>query len=417
MGGVDAHLVGLQPVAVPHSLAREHVAGRRRPGSRSRAAAAARRRPARPTRRRCARRPGSSRCRTRVWKVLVGGSAGVSQAGAVGVEQPAVERAAQPAVLEAAVGQVGLAVGAPARETGRGGAVLVAEQHQLLAEQRHRHDRPVAVQLLGERRRLPVATQDLATGGAGPALDEQSVLAGVHPAETTDAGDPACRRSSRPAGTHRRRIGRRLLVSCRREEGPAMDDFTGRLAVVTGGGTGMGRGAGASSWPRRAARVATCDLTADTARRHRGPVPSRPRRPASGSPRTGATWPTRPRCSPSGTRWSPSTTPTTSTCCSTTPASAAAAASSTATASEWDRTFDICWGGVYNCCRAFVPLLVASDEGYIVNTSSVNGFWALARPRRPPHRVQHGQVRREGLHRGADGPTSASTPRTSGRTS
>jgi NAD(P)-dependent dehydrogenase (short-subunit alcohol dehydrogenase family) len=43
---------------------------------------------------------------------------------------------------------------------------------------------------------------------------------------------------------------------------------------------------------------------------------------------------------------------------------------------EWDRTFDICWGGVYNCCRAFVPLLVASDEGYLVNTSSVNGLWA-----------------------------------------
>ncbi len=43
---------------------------------------------------------------------------------------------------------------------------------------------------------------------------------------------------------------------------------------------------------------------------------------------------------------------------------------------EWDRTFGICWGGVYNGCRAFVPLLVASDEGHLVNTSSVNGFWA-----------------------------------------
>lgn len=43
---------------------------------------------------------------------------------------------------------------------------------------------------------------------------------------------------------------------------------------------------------------------------------------------------------------------------------------------EWERTFGVCWGGVYNGCRAFVPLLVASDEGYLVNTSSVNGFWA-----------------------------------------
>ena len=43
---------------------------------------------------------------------------------------------------------------------------------------------------------------------------------------------------------------------------------------------------------------------------------------------------------------------------------------------EWERTFGVCWGGVYNCSRAFVPLLVASDDGYLVNTSSVNGFWA-----------------------------------------
>src|SRR5688572_9173630 len=47
---------------------------------------------------------------------------------------------------------------------------------------------------------------------------------------------------------------------------------------------------------------------------------------------------------------------------------------------DWDRTFGICWGGVYNCARAFVPLLVASDEGHIINTSSVNGFWASLGP-------------------------------------
>ncbi len=50
---------------------------------------------------------------------------------------------------------------------------------------------------------------------------------------------------------------------------------------------------------------------------------------------------------------------------------------------EWDRTFGICWGGVYNCSRAFVPLLVASDAGYLINTSSVNGFWALLGPGMP----------------------------------
>jgi len=50
---------------------------------------------------------------------------------------------------------------------------------------------------------------------------------------------------------------------------------------------------------------------------------------------------------------------------------------------EWERTFGVCWGGVYNCARAFVPLLIASDEGCLVNTSSVNGFWATAVPGSP----------------------------------
>lgn len=44
--------------------------------------------------------------------------------------------------------------------------------------------------------------------------------------------------------------------------------------------------------------------------------------------------------------------------------------------SEWDRTFAVCWEGVYFGCRAFMGALLASDEGHIVNTSSVNGFWA-----------------------------------------
>ena len=47
---------------------------------------------------------------------------------------------------------------------------------------------------------------------------------------------------------------------------------------------------------------------------------------------------------------------------------------------EWDRTFAIDWGGVYICSRVFVPLLVASDAGHLINTSSVNGFWASLGP-------------------------------------
>ncbi len=47
---------------------------------------------------------------------------------------------------------------------------------------------------------------------------------------------------------------------------------------------------------------------------------------------------------------------------------------------EWERTFDICWFGVYYCARAFMPMLVASSEAHMVNTSSVNGFWATLGP-------------------------------------
>jgi NAD(P)-dependent dehydrogenase (short-subunit alcohol dehydrogenase family) len=47
---------------------------------------------------------------------------------------------------------------------------------------------------------------------------------------------------------------------------------------------------------------------------------------------------------------------------------------------EWERTFNICWGGVYFGVRTFLPMLQAADEAHIVNTSSVNGFWASLGP-------------------------------------
>jgi NAD(P)-dependent dehydrogenase (short-subunit alcohol dehydrogenase family) len=43
---------------------------------------------------------------------------------------------------------------------------------------------------------------------------------------------------------------------------------------------------------------------------------------------------------------------------------------------QWEKTFNICWGGVYLGVRTFLPMLLKADEGHIVNTSSVNGFWA-----------------------------------------
>jgi NAD(P)-dependent dehydrogenase (short-subunit alcohol dehydrogenase family) len=49
----------------------------------------------------------------------------------------------------------------------------------------------------------------------------------------------------------------------------------------------------------------------------------------------------------------------------------------------WERTFNVCWGGVYNCTRVFMGMLRRADEGHIVNTSSVNGFWASIGPHIP----------------------------------
>jgi len=50
---------------------------------------------------------------------------------------------------------------------------------------------------------------------------------------------------------------------------------------------------------------------------------------------------------------------------------------------EWDRTFAVDWGGVYKGTRTFLPMLIASDQGHVVNTSSINGFWASIGPSTP----------------------------------
>lgn len=43
---------------------------------------------------------------------------------------------------------------------------------------------------------------------------------------------------------------------------------------------------------------------------------------------------------------------------------------------EWERAFEINWNGVYFFTRYFIDMLLASTEGHIINTSSINGFRA-----------------------------------------
>jgi NAD(P)-dependent dehydrogenase (short-subunit alcohol dehydrogenase family) len=157
-----------------------------------------------------------------------------------------------------------------------------------------------------------------------------------------------------------------------------MKVFSGKLAVITGGGTGMGREL-ARQLTAEGCHVAMCDVSAENMRETK-------RLCEAGAP--------------AGTRV------TTHVCdvSDETQVLAFCAAMQKAHATEhinllfnnagiggggsflvddraeWERTFGVCWFGVYYCSRAFMPLLVASDEGYIVNTSSVNGFWASLGP-------------------------------------
>ena len=52
------------------------------------------------------------------------------------------------------------------------------------------------------------------------------------------------------------------------------------------------------------------------------------------------------------------------------------------TREEWERTFNVCWYGVYYSTRAFIGMILKANEAHIVNTSSVNGFWASLGPTR-----------------------------------
>ena len=157
-----------------------------------------------------------------------------------------------------------------------------------------------------------------------------------------------------------------------------MDSFTGKLAVVTGGGSGMGREL-VRQLAAQGCSVGTCDLNADTVAE------------TAAMAQAGA---------PPGVR-------VTGHVCDVSDeaqvlrfrdelleqhasdhvdlvfsnAGIGGGESFVGGPREiWERTFAIDWWGVYYCARAFLPLLIASDEGVLVNTSSVNGFWAALGP-------------------------------------
>jgi NAD(P)-dependent dehydrogenase (short-subunit alcohol dehydrogenase family) len=157
-----------------------------------------------------------------------------------------------------------------------------------------------------------------------------------------------------------------------------MDSFTGKLAVVTGGGSGMGRelvrqlaAAGCS--------VAACDINADTVAETAVSAQADAR---SGVLVTGHACDVsaeaqlmrfRDELLEAHARDHVNLVFAN--------AGVGGAASFVKDPREqWERTFAIDWYGVYYTARVFVPLLIAGGDGVLVNTSSVNGFWAALGP-------------------------------------
>src|SRR5215469_4120225 len=164
----------------------------------------------------------------------------------------------------------------------------------------------------------------------------------------------------------------RLLAERLSRKEEHMDSFTGKLAVVTGGGSGMGREL-VRQLAAQGCSVGTCDLNPDAVTE------------TAAMARTGA--------SPAhGVR-------VTSHACDVSDEAQVLrfrdeVLEGHATdhvdlvfnnagiggggsfirhrREDWERTFAIDWWGVYYCGRAFLPLLIASGEGVLVNTSSVN---------------------------------------------
>jgi NAD(P)-dependent dehydrogenase (short-subunit alcohol dehydrogenase family) len=158
----------------------------------------------------------------------------------------------------------------------------------------------------------------------------------------------------------------------------AMDSFTGKLAVVTGGGSGMGREL-ARQLAVQGCSVAACDLSPDTMAETVALAQAE---------------------APPGVR-------VTGHACDVAEeaqvlrfrdellaehaadhvdlvfSNAGAGGGDSFVNSRrevWERIFAIDWWGVYYCARAFLPLLIASGDGVLVNTSSVNGLWASLGP-------------------------------------
>lgn len=152
-----------------------------------------------------------------------------------------------------------------------------------------------------------------------------------------------------------------------------MDNFRGKIAVVTGGGTGMGREL-CLQLVKEGCAVATCDVIMEN-------LEETHRLCQKAAPDIKVTLH---QCDVSSEeqmlRFREEVKAAHGAALNLLFNNAGVGGGASMTSEEdrdvWERTFNICWYGVYFGVRAFMPMLMEADEGRIVNTSSVNGFWA-----------------------------------------
>ena len=160
-----------------------------------------------------------------------------------------------------------------------------------------------------------------------------------------------------------------------------MDSLTGKLAVVTGGGSGIGREL-VRQLAAQGCSVAACDLNADavaaTAAMARDGAPAGVRVTSHMCDVSDEAWVLRFRDEVLAEHNSDHVDLVFSN------AGIGGGESFVKSSREvWEQVFATDWWGVYYCARAFLPLLIASGDGVLVNTSSVNGLWAALGPGMP----------------------------------
>jgi NAD(P)-dependent dehydrogenase (short-subunit alcohol dehydrogenase family) len=158
----------------------------------------------------------------------------------------------------------------------------------------------------------------------------------------------------------------------------AVDSFAGKLAVVTGGGSGMGREL-ARQLAAQGCSVAACDLNADaaaeTAAMARAAAVPEVRVTSHACDVSDEAQVLRFRDELLDEHASDHVDLVFSNA-----GIGGGESFITSRREVWERTFAIDWQGVYYCARVFLPLLIASGDGVLVNTSSVNGLWASLGP-------------------------------------